>query len=115
MTMQQLKQSEREKVCLSESLQSCWDNEVRPGASDMRFCFPPWYKHNVTTGSSHPSPSAKALLPMSLPSALPLRNTATPNPSQSCQGPLSVGSPSVQEHWLGPAYLDSPYSVLVCP
>lgn len=28
-----------EKVCLSESLQSWWDNEARPGAPDLRFWF----------------------------------------------------------------------------
>lgn len=98
-----------EKVCLSESLQSWWDNEVRPGAPDLWFCV--FHRATNTTWQ------LAALISLHLgcaacqhPSCLPSSSTPTSaaNPSQSTHGPLSVGSPSVQDHCLGPCMLGFP-------
>ncbi len=112
--VQQFKQSEAEasdssnRKSLPQWVTSeWWDNEGRPGAPDLQFCIF-HYATNTTW-------QLAALISLHLgrcacqcPSCLSSPSTSIPNKFHSAHGPLSVGSPSVHDHWLGPAYWDFP-------
>lgn len=53
------------KVCLSDSLQSWWNNELQPDLW-LWFFFPPCHKCNVTTGNTLFTPFMMQRLPMAL-------------------------------------------------
>lgn len=53
------------KVCLSDSLQSWWNNELLPDLW-LWFFSPPCHKCNMTTGITHLTPFRMRRLPMAL-------------------------------------------------
>lgn len=72
-----------QRVCLSESLQSWWDNEVRPGAPDLWFCV--FHRATNTTWQlaaliSFHLGCAACQHTSRLPSPSPSTSTSTPKP-----------------------------------
>lgn len=97
------------KVCLSDSLQSWWNNELLPDLW-LWFFSPPCHKCNVTTGNTHLTPFRMRRLPMALLPGLQVQLLCTL---------ISINTHCLLDHHqcgtFGPWYWGFPYSALVSP